>query len=64
MLGEKACPFNALYWDFLARNKGALSSNPRMSLSYKNLVRKTRDELNDIRKKADTIRRAAVDGIL
>lgn len=64
MLGEKACPFNALYWDFLARNKGLLARNPRMSLSYKNLDRKTRDDLNDIRKKADAIRMAAVEGSL
>jgi deoxyribodipyrimidine photolyase-related protein len=64
LLGEKACPFNALYWDFLARNKGVLSRNPRMALSYKNLDRKTRDESNDIRKKADAIKMASVDGTL
>ena len=28
--GEKACPFNALYWDFLARNRSKLGNNPRM----------------------------------
>lgn len=64
MLGEKACPFNALYWDFLARNKGLLFRNPRMSLSYKNLDRKSRDELGDIRRKADATRIAASDGTL
>ncbi len=64
ILGEKACPFNALYWDFLARNKGLLFRNPRMALSYKNLDRKTRDELNDIRKKADSIRLASVNDAL
>jgi deoxyribodipyrimidine photolyase-related protein len=35
--GEKACPFNYLYWDFLARNAERLSRNPRMGMPYKNL---------------------------
>ncbi len=29
-VGEKACPFNALYWDFMARNEEKLRGNPRM----------------------------------
>jgi deoxyribodipyrimidine photolyase-related protein len=32
--GEKACPFNYLYWDFLARNQDTLAKNPRMRLIY------------------------------
>ncbi|MEM7291291.1 MAG: hypothetical protein AAF412_13130 [Pseudomonadota bacterium] len=32
--GDKACPFNALYWDFLARNEGKLASNPRLGQIY------------------------------
>ena len=35
--GSKACPFNYLYWDFLARNANQLSRNPRMGMPYKNL---------------------------
>ena len=32
--GPQACPFNALYWDFLARNRSKLGSNGRLALAY------------------------------
>jgi deoxyribodipyrimidine photolyase-related protein len=35
-IGPKACPFNALYWEFIARNEGELRKNPRMAMPYKN----------------------------
>lgn len=34
MLGESACPFNALYWDFLARNRKKLEGNQRLPYVY------------------------------
>jgi len=34
--GPGACPFNALYWDFMARNESKLRSNVRMAMPYKN----------------------------
>ncbi|MEY3182639.1 MAG: hypothetical protein RLZ35_624 [Pseudomonadota bacterium] len=33
-MGEKACPFNALYWDFLVRNRKKLDKNPRIAYIY------------------------------
>jgi deoxyribodipyrimidine photolyase-related protein len=33
--GEDACPFNALYWDFLARNRDKLEGNRRLAMPYK-----------------------------
>lgn len=38
-IGDNACPFNSLYWNFIARNENALSSNNRMSMPYRNLAK-------------------------
>jgi deoxyribodipyrimidine photolyase-related protein len=33
--GDKACPFNSLYWNFYALHEKKLSSNPRIGMMYK-----------------------------
>ena len=33
--GEKACPFNSLYWHFHARNEDKLAKNPRIGMVYR-----------------------------
>jgi deoxyribodipyrimidine photolyase-related protein len=34
--GPDACPYNALYWDFLARNRSKLGNNVRLAMPYRN----------------------------
>ncbi len=41
--GEKACPFNSLYWNFYDRNEDKLSKNPRIGMMY-NVWRKMKPE--------------------
>lgn len=43
-LGEKACPFNALYWNFLAQNQDKLKDNNRLHYAYLNWQKMTADK--------------------
>ncbi|MFN2430534.1 MAG: cryptochrome/photolyase family protein [Cryomorphaceae bacterium] len=36
-MGEKACPFNSLYWDFYERHRDKLEKNPRIGFVYRTL---------------------------
>jgi deoxyribodipyrimidine photolyase-related protein len=47
--GQDACPFNTLYWDFLARHAQELRRNPRMALVVKQLERIPDEEMAAIR---------------
>jgi deoxyribodipyrimidine photolyase-related protein len=42
--GDDACPFNALYWDFLIRHRERLAGNPRMNMMLRNVDRLPEDE--------------------
>ncbi|WP_375460788.1 cryptochrome/photolyase family protein [uncultured Enterovirga sp.] len=37
--GPDACPFNYLYWDFMARNEATLRGNHRLDMPYRTLDR-------------------------
>ncbi|MCD8741443.1 cryptochrome/photolyase family protein [Mucilaginibacter roseus] len=51
--GEKACPFNSLYWNFFHRNADRLEGNHRIGMMYNILKKMNRDEINEINKQAD-----------
>lgn len=51
-VGEDACPFNALYWDFIARNERKLARNPRMAMPYRNWARMKDEDRAAIRDQA------------
>ncbi len=38
-VGDKACPFNSLYWHFYARNEDKLAKNPRIGMAYRTLAK-------------------------
>mgnify|MGYP003485419640 CR=1 FL=1 len=50
--GPEACPFNALYWDFIARNETKLRGNVRMAMPYKNWDRMTETDKSALRASA------------
>jgi deoxyribodipyrimidine photolyase-related protein len=54
--GDNACPFNVLYWDFLARHRERFAAHPRMAMMIRNLDRMAPEELVQIRRAATAFR--------
>ncbi len=52
-IGEKACPFNFFYWDFLHRHRPKLQTQGRMSFILKNLDKMSAEELQAIQDQAE-----------
>ena len=50
--GPDACPFNALYWDFLDRNREQLGQNQRLGLAYRNWDKMDGEQRDALREKA------------
>lgn len=53
-IGPAACPFNALYWDFLARHRDKLATNPRLAMPYRTWARFSADRRAALREQAAT----------
>ena len=51
-LGPTACPFNALYWDFLERHPERLGKNPRLGMIYRSLEKMAPEKRAATRAKA------------
>lgn len=56
-VGEKACPFNALYWHFIMRNARKLSDNPRMKMMYRILEKMTEEDQQMLWKQGEAYRK-------
>ena len=55
-IGERACPYNALYWDFLARHRERFERIPRMNLVMASLRKRSAVDLADTRRRARSLR--------
>jgi deoxyribodipyrimidine photolyase-related protein len=58
--GDDACPFNSLYWDFLARNRDKLGRNHRLFQMYRGWDRFDEGEQHAIRARAAEVLDALV----
>ena len=55
-VGEAACPFTTLYWDFLRRHQERLKGNNRLRLQLNNLKKKSAEDLARIEETAKSLR--------
>ena len=54
--GERACPYNALYWDFFERNRATLQGNHRLGMVYQQLQRMTDEQRQALAGRAAELR--------
>jgi deoxyribodipyrimidine photolyase-related protein len=54
LLGEKACPFNSLYWNFFIKHRALLEGNPRLIFVFKYLNNLSPEKINTIQNQANT----------
>ncbi len=55
-LGDDACPFTTLYWDFLDRHRERFANHPRTALQWKHIEKMDTERLQAIRTQAAAIR--------
>jgi len=56
-VGDDACPFTTLYWDFLDRHQARFAHHPRAALQWKSLERLSDEQRKAIRAQAVALRR-------
>ena len=52
-VGEKACPFNSLYWNFYDQHRTQFEKNPRIGMMYRTWDKMDTDKKEEILKQAD-----------
>ena len=52
-LGPDACPFNTLYWNFIATHREAFARNPRMSQTANSYQKMSADDKAAIKNQAE-----------
>ncbi len=53
--GDKACPFNSLYWAFYLRHEDKLKNNPRIGMAYRHINKMSDEQKSQYLRKADDI---------
>ncbi len=51
--GSKACPFNSLYWGFMARHEDKFSNNHRIGMIYRNWQKQSDEQKEAVLKRAN-----------
>ncbi len=64
MTGEKACPFNALYWDFLVRHEDKFRGNQRMPYVFSTWDKFAPEKQKAIRAQAKVTLQKMSEGVL
>lgn len=58
-VGERACPFNSLYWDFYDRHRARLERNPRIGMMYRTWDKMDPDQRAALLEHADWVKQHA-----
>jgi deoxyribodipyrimidine photolyase-related protein len=54
-VGEKACPLNSLYWQFMDQHQEEFFKNPRSKMVYSSWLKKTDEQRNTVLQHAHSL---------